>query len=325
MIDRKSSYTVANVFPIKLLQCNDVPDRFGKISPIHIQLIPTNLCNLHCSFCLCENRNKKIESDFEILKKITKDAANLGCKAVTITGGGEPLFYSKINELIAFLHDNLNIQVGMVTNGTAFRKLVIGSYKKLTWLRISHSDDRPFDAKYSKDLTGYILGGYNVDWSFAYVVSSKPDFVNICNLVKYANNKHFTHVRFVSDLINIENVPDMSLIKKALSIADISDDLVIIQDRTKFTSGQKKCLNGLLKPVVNVDGNLYPCCGIPYAKDPPHQDYNESMSMGSATDLYKIYQEQIPFDGSQCVRCYYDNYNKLLEQKITQIEHGEFL
>jgi len=326
MIDRKSSYTVANVFPIKLLKHKNVPDGLGKIPPIHIQLIPTNVCNLNCDFCLCSNRNRKLEIEFERLKFIMDIAVQIGCKAVTITGGGEPLLYSRINELISYLHDELNVQVGMVSNGTMFDRLDLKTFKKIKWLRISHSDLRPFDAGYRKELTTYISAGDRVDWSFAYVVSNKPDFDNICQVVKYANDKHFTHVRIVSDLVIINNAPDMRPITEALNFAGISDDIVIMQNRTVFARGQKNCLHGLLKPVIGVDGNLYSCCGIPYANDPPHQDYNESMSMGSALiNLYQTYWEQIPFDGSQCVRCYYDNYNKLLEQKTLHIEHSEFL
>lgn len=66
-------------------------------------------------------------------------------------------------------------------------------------------------------------------------------------------------------------------------------------------------------------------CGSQYAKDNPSMDYDESMCMGIAADLYEIYQEQRYFDGSQCVRCYYDDYNSLLAQMIEPVEHEEFL
>ena len=324
MINKTSSYTSANIFPVKLLKSMDVPDRFGKIQPIHIQLNPTNVCNLSCSFCSCAKRDKKIELKYEYLKGIMQDAALLGCRAVTITGGGEPLLYPKINELIHFLY-NLNIQIGLVTNGTMFEKLDSGTLKKITWIRISHTDSRPFDLKYRRYLTGYILDSAMVDWAFSYVISDKPDFDNICQVVNYANTKQFTHIRIVSDLLDLEHVPDMDLIKETLNNAGVPDDLVIYQGRKKFVHGRKKCLISLLKPVIGADGNLYPCCGAQYAKDPPPGDYDETMCMGIAADLYEIYQGQRYFDGSQCVRCYYDDYNSLLEQMIEPIEHEEFI
>ena len=324
-MNKTSSYTSANIFPVKLLKSKDVPDRFGKIKPIHIQLNPTNVCNLNCSFCSCSNRDKKIELKYEYLQGIMKDAALLGCRAVTITGGGEPLLYPKINELIHFLY-NLNIQIGLVTNGTMFEKLHFESIKKIRWIRISHTDSRVFDFKYAGYLTKYILHTENVDWAFSYVLSDKPNLGNIVQVVNYANKKQFTHVRIVSDLLDLKHTPDMDIIKEALNHAfGVPDDLVIYQGRKEFVKGRKKCLISLLKPVIGADGNLYPCCGAQYAKDPPPGDYDETMCMGIAADLYEIYQGQRYFDGSQCVRCYYDDYNSLLEQMIEPIEHEEFL
>jgi len=319
------SYTAANTFPVKVSQHRDIPDRRGKIPPLHIQLNPTNVCNLNCSFCSCSNRNRKLEWDFEEAKETMEIASLLGCRAVTITGGGEPLFYSKINELIEFLHDRLNIRIGLVTNGTVFERLYPESYKNLIWIRISHSDERPFDYIYKTTLTKFILIPNTIGWSFSYVLSDKPNYENICNMVAYANNKRFTHVRIVSDLLNLDHVPGMKSIKEYLRRTEISDDLVIYQGRKAFVHGRKKCLISLLKPVIGADGKLYACCGAQYSHDPPPGDYNELMSMGPATDLYKIYQGQEYFDGNQCIRCYYDEYNEELERKTIRVEHREFV
>ena len=259
MINKTSSYTSANIFPVKLLKSKEIPDRFGKISPIHIQLNPTNVCNLNCSFCSCSNRDKKIELKYEYLQGIMKDAALLGCRAITITGGGEPLLYSKINELIHFLH-SLDIQIGLVTNGTMFEKLGFESIQKIRWIRISHTDIRAFDFKYKGYLTKYMFNTEMVDWAFSYVISDKPNLGNIIQVVNYANTKQFTHVRIVSDLLDLKHMPDMDLIKESLNYAGISDDLVIYQGRKEFVKGRKKCLISLLKPVISADAKLYPCC-----------------------------------------------------------------
>jgi len=324
MIDKTSSYTAANTFPVKVLKHKDVPDRFGKIPPIHIQLNPTNVCNLDCEPCSCAKRNKKLEVDFEKLKVLMYDFALMGCRSITITGGGEPLLYSKINELIDCLF-GLNIQIGLVTNGTQFEKLNYISLKKIKWIRISHMDYRPFNFKYRGYLTKYMFDTDMIDWAFSYVISDKPNFDNICQVVNYANTKSFTHVRIVSDLLDLKHIPDMDLIKESLNYAGIPDDLVIYQGRKEFVHGREKCLISLLKPVIGADGKLYPCCGSQYSMNPPSEDYDKSMCMGPAENFYEIYQKQKHFDGSQCIRCYYDDYNKLLELKTAQVEHTEFV
>lgn len=322
---KKLSYSAANTFPVKLLQYKGVPDIHGKIPPVHIQLNPTNICNLNCDFCSCSKRDKSIEWDFDEAVKTMTHASLLGCRVVTITGGGEPLLYSKINELILLLHDDLNIQIGLVTNGTQFSKIRMETLEKITWCRISHSDNRSFGSQYKAELSLQVALASSVDWSFSYVLSNNPNYNRICDIVKYANRKGFTHVRIVSDLLDTENIPSMELVKAMLKNRVISDNLVIYQGRKEFTSGRKKCLISLLKPIIGADRKLYPCCGSQYSMDPPSGDYDSSMCMGLATEMYNIYQEQKHFDGSQCVRCYYDNYNSLLEQMIIPLEHKEFV
>jgi len=55
-MNKKDSYTAADAFPIKVLKNSILQN--GKIKPFHIQLYPTNVCNLNCSFCSCANRNR---------------------------------------------------------------------------------------------------------------------------------------------------------------------------------------------------------------------------------------------------------------------------
>ena len=52
MIDKKDSYTAADNLPIKLIRDETVRKGIeqGKILPIHPQVIPTNKCNMKCSF-----------------------------------------------------------------------------------------------------------------------------------------------------------------------------------------------------------------------------------------------------------------------------------
>jgi len=322
---KKLSYTAANTVPLKLRQHKNVPDCNGKIAPIHIQLNPTNRCNLNCEFCSCYKRDKTIEWDFDDAMLTMQTAALLGCRAVTITGGGEPLLYSKINELIDFLHDDLHIQIGLVTNGTQFGKIRMKTFEKIKWCRISHSDNRSFGPQYKTDLSLQVALLNSVDWSFSYVLSNSPNYKKICDVVKYANRKGFTHVRIVSDLLNTDNVPGMESVRNHLKCSGVPDDIVIYQGRKEFVQGRKECLISLLKPVIGADGNLYPCCGTQYAMDPPPGDYDSSMCMGPEADLYNLYLKQKCFDGSNCVRCYYDEYNSELEMMVIPLEHKEFV
>ena len=95
-----NSYSSASVFPIKLLHNEIIKD--GKIIPIHVQLIPTNKCNLNCKFCSCGDRRKDLELTLEECKKVIDIVSKRGTKSITITGGGEPLLHPDINKIIRY-------------------------------------------------------------------------------------------------------------------------------------------------------------------------------------------------------------------------------
>jgi len=240
--------------------------------------------------------------------------SGLGCKAVTITGGGEPLLYPRINELIEWLYDR-DILVGLVTNGTKLEKL---KTNKLVWIRISMNDSRAIDKNKLEETIKWMP---TIDWAFSYVVSEKPNMKNIMDTIRFANYFNFTHVRLVSDLLNLQNITMKKIIKEVI-LNCIDDNKVIYQRRKEYTRGTKDCLISLLKPVIGADGKIYPCCGVQYAEKNPSLDYGEKMCMGS--DIDHIWSTQENFDGSDCVKCYYSAYNNVLTE-AKSLSHKEFV
>ena len=309
----KLSYTSANIdIPIKLLHEQVMEN--GKIKPIHAQVILTNKCNLKCEFCSCADRNKQQEIPFEEVLGLLSKLKKLGTKAITWTGGGEPLMYEKINEVLEF-SDNLDIKNGLVTNGTLLDKLEISP----TWCRISSGDDRSPDilkiayAKWKHDKT---------DWAFSHVVSSSPNHEVIGRIVDFANRNNFTHVRLVSDLLNLKD-NQMGNIKNYLQSHLIPDDLVIYQNRQNYEIGKKECYISLLKPVIGADKKVYPCCGSQYQNKGQKRDMLNSM--GDIKELEKIITDQKYFNGEKCDVCYYNNYNKILDLMVKNPKHKEFV
>lgn len=316
-----NSYSSASVYPVKLLQ-NKVTDEDKKIIPIHVQLNLTNKCNLSCSYCSCENRDRKLEIGYNKAVDIMRKYKQIGCKAVTISGGGEPLLHKEINHIIKYI-DHLGISIGLVTNGIALPKLY--SYEYIKWIRVSFDDDRRFNIEYERNLDDAVKLSPNVDWAFSYVLSSMPNYEKIQKIIQFANRYNFTHIRLVSNLLDLESVPVMEKVSNYLKDSKVDDSRVIYQGRKIFTKGTEKCLMSLLKPVIDVDGRLYPCCGIQYSAEQPDKKFDKNVSMGDVNEIDSIFNKQRYYNGQQCVKCYYSAYNIVLDYMVREVEHGEFV
>jgi MoaA/NifB/PqqE/SkfB family radical SAM enzyme len=327
MDNRQASYTAASVLPAKLVTNTELISEIQetkKIRPIHIQLNPTNVCNLDCPFCSCANRKKTEQLSYEYIMEIMKKAKDVGCESITITGGGEPTTHPDIEKIIQDTN-KLGIEIGLVTNGTLLEKLSSDCLDCITWIRISSGDHREFTLKYKNSLENAVSKGRNVDWAFSHVITKKPNYETLRKIIKFANDHVFTHVRIVTDLLDLEKVPSMEEVRHNLRMLGTDDNLVIYQGRKKYERGTKRCLISLLKPVITPDGKIVACCGWQYRKYPPSKDYDTNDALCDAIDIDKLYEDQAHFDGSSCSRCYYMDYNRALEILLSDMKHREFV
>jgi len=68
-IDIKTSFTAADSMPLKVLLDKDLVHHAhhdNRLTPVHIQFLPTNKCNMNCDFCSCAERDQNLEMDFEL-------------------------------------------------------------------------------------------------------------------------------------------------------------------------------------------------------------------------------------------------------------------
>jgi organic radical activating enzyme len=322
----KASYTAADSFPVKMLQdvvLHNSITQNKDIIPIHAQLLPTNRCNLNCTFCSCAEDDRTTEMDLQLLKNTIQILAENGIKAITITGGGEPLMYTHFSELVNLCSFNF-IKMGLVTNGLLLDNRKAYDLNNLTWCRISHSDDRPFTLEYQNKLHNVIKKNPKVDWAFSYVVSDKPDLDNILSVIEFAEKMHCTHVRLVADLFHPCFVP-MDYLETALKpYIEHLKTPVIFQKRNEPELGGD-CYIGYAKPVITADGKMYACCGVQYALDTPSKKCPDELCMGTIYDI-GMKKTNKPFAGGElCKRCYYQDYNRTLKMLLSELDHKEFI
>ena len=308
------SYTSASVFPIKLVTDEDiirhVKDRH--IEPTHVQFYPTNKCPYNCSFCSCKNRDKSLEWTLQQMYDITTTFSNLGMKACTISGGGDPLAFPYIESMLQHIWI-CGVAIGLVTNARLLSKIDKEMLSYLTWCRISLNSETQLDLD---KLEENLVPG--VDWAFSFVLTPDIDYKYFIECVALAERKKFTHIRVVDDIIN--NTDNMDELNNK-----ISSPLIIWQGRKKVERGNKRCLLSLIKPVVAPDGNVYPCCGAQFRKNPPALDLCAEDSMGN--NYWDIWDNQKYFDGSSCTNCYYTKYNESMAmiENSAKLEHKKFI
>jgi len=310
------SFTSASTFPAKLLSKSTVEFVSNKsIKPLHIQLNPTNKCNLNCSFCSCKGKDDT-EMTLDQVSNILERFRALGTMAVTISGGGDPLCHPNINEIIRKCKE-LNLEVGLVTNAILLSRL--DTDLDIKWCRISLSGENLISFNTKK----IIQSMPQVDWAFSYVMISN-NYSNVVEAVRIANELKVTHIRIVDDILDggksyIEDA------KKLIRDEGVDEKLVIYQGRKGHTKGINKCLISLIKPSIDAHGLVFPCCGVQYALAKPSMSYSSEFCMGD--DYEKIWRDQESFDGSICVKCYYENYNNILNLMwdSASLEHKNFI
>jgi organic radical activating enzyme len=297
--------------PVKLLQSESA----RKLLPAHVSWFPTNRCNLNCDFCSCAQRDTSLSMDGRFREVIDR-LAQWGCKAVSISGGGEPLCHPDLAEMIARLRSH-GIKVGMTTNGTLLHRLDKKTLGMLSWCRISNDDSRTFDDDYEAKLDR--ATEVDIDWAFSHVIGESPNIDEILRILDYAERRNFTHVRLLADVRDVEAV-DLESVRAAIAG---KDQRAFFQDR-QTVAAVDSCMLGYVKPVIAPDWKMYLCCNVQFQNDMP-LDMQDAFCMGSALDLDAVYGNgRAPF-AVKCDRCYYAQLNDAVKVLASGVTHEEFL
>ena len=169
-------------------------------SPIYIRIKPTNKCNHNCEFCsynpvtgdlaVRDELNRTDEIPREKMLEILDDLKDIGVKAITYSGGGEPLIYPHISEIMQKTLD-CGINLSIITNGQELNGKKADILSKANWVRISSdAGDAESFSKIRK-----------VPKDYFYELTS-----NIENFAKIKNSKCELGVNFVVHKNNSDQV-----------------------------------------------------------------------------------------------------------------------
>lgn len=179
-----------------------------RIAPIYVRIKPTNRCNQNCYYCsyadselgLRDIVSRQDQIPWNKMQEIIRDFSDMGVKAVTFSGGGEPLVYPYIIQAIEGMK-NVGVQTSVITNGQLLDGERAQALKDAKWVRISCDSA---DAK-----------------TYAKVRKIPLDaFDKVCNNIKkFANIKDIScelGINFVINHENAEQVYDMAVLSKGL-------------------------------------------------------------------------------------------------------------
>lgn len=118
--------------------------RGERVAPVYVRIKPTNVCNQRCYYCgyaddkVFDGRvvDRRESIPWETMKNVINELAEMKVKAVTFSGGGEPLCYHSILQTLDLVQ-NLGIDYSMITNGQALEGEVVDYLKHAKWIRVS--------------------------------------------------------------------------------------------------------------------------------------------------------------------------------------------
>jgi Fe-coproporphyrin III synthase len=175
------------------------------VPPVHVRIKPMNPCDHDCWYCAYHVDNLQLGNLMEYKDKLSRekmleiadDLAEIGVKAVTFSGGGEPLIYPHISETVNRLGRS-GIKLATLTNGSHLHKDIAEAFARYgTWIRVS--------------IDGWGAESYakirNVKLTeFDLVINNMRNFANLnssCTLgVNYViDNENYSHVFEFSQLM----------------------------------------------------------------------------------------------------------------------------
>jgi MoaA/NifB/PqqE/SkfB family radical SAM enzyme len=114
-----------------------------KTAPITVEWHLSNSCNHDCPFCTFRESvhaspNRHAMFPDNLIDQTVEDLKEIGSKAVVYSGGGEPLLYPKVHEVMKKVAD-AGIHQGLVTNGANIEKSNVAEaiMQNVEWVRIS--------------------------------------------------------------------------------------------------------------------------------------------------------------------------------------------
>jgi radical SAM protein with 4Fe4S-binding SPASM domain len=267
--------------------------------PLHLQVEPTNRCNLQCIFC---SREKYLGALKDLsLSHYRNLFLEVMPKRLTFSGAGEPLLNPKLPEMIALAYKwgcNTVVNTNFILGEKLAEELVRSG---LTGLRISLDGATPetYKAIRGADAFEKILAGINKVNEYKKKLGKTNPTIGIEFVVQGRNLKEMPQMIRLGRQYSVHNVnfrplnligkeereellraglgfeeysrtlEETSLLSKELAVrtnlSDLLEDVPFYwggYSKSETSSNGKICLHVWLQAFVSSSGEITPCCGL---------------------------------------------------------------
>lgn len=260
--------------------------------PRTMEFFLSNTCNHACAGChsryMHKARNRFL--DFDVMKEVVTDFAELGVEGVEVSGGGEPLMYPQIIPALAFMRSK-GLKVGMFSNGT----LITGELSEflvqnLLFLRIAFDAATPETYKkiHGRDDFDRLIGNLKrvIDCRSKGGGSKKPRIgqatVGAKYLVSTRNWQELTRAAALAREIGLDYLQFKALrasrftlkgdtLEKAREEAEkakeLSGDNFQVFGSLHKTRPIGRCFLNPIHPVIDANGDMYLCAFFHHRQD----------------------------------------------------------
>jgi MoaA/NifB/PqqE/SkfB family radical SAM enzyme len=305
--------------------------------PRFLALYPTNKCQFNCTFCDYKELNSGPKKELSISewKHILDTCKNIGVEGIGLSGGGEPLMLSTIEEFLEYAF-KLGFKIGLVTNGLLINKRLRPELYKLlfncSFIRVSFESGSAQEFKRIKgsDYFNHILRNISefikdkpekLQVSYKYTITSNIYSGDIKQAIRIADDVGFYSIQFKSVANSSLN---LDLGKKEY-IKEIIDSITpqntkIIIDFDHFTKCDKECKISTIQTLIDYYGDIYICCYYRHRPDEMKigNIFEKSFESiwGSAEHKYKISN----IDPNKCnlYDCRYIRYDLIMKDLISK-------
>lgn len=295
-------------------------------APLYVRIKPTNRCNHNCFFCVYnesyanmhEGMIKRDELSREKLLEILEDFKGIGVRAVTYSGGGEPLIHPNIEEVMQRTLD-YGIDLSIITNGQKLSGKKAEILAKAKWVRISmdYCDEEGFKISQRgsgrmffeiiSNIKNFTKDPHTCDIEVNYIIT-RENHKNLKRATELLKNLGIDNIRFspvwISDVDDYHNsmISYVMYVLKSLKEEFEDENFKIYSSYNKHAISKEatqrtynRCPFMETVPAIGADYKVYGC---------HNQAYSEKGLIGSIKD--KRFQEMW---FSKETREYFDKFN----------------